>query len=179
MQEHVIAKKYAKALSSVCDSENINQVYDIYTKISEIFLISKFRDIVSSPIIDNTNKLTFIKSLVDITANSYAERLLVILVKNNRIQLLPFVTLEIKKIIDDKLNTYQATLYVKQELSESSLLNIQDKFGKKLNTTLKVTQSVEENLDGIKLEVVDLGIEVAFLKHKFTQDLQDFILKAI
>ncbi len=89
------------------------------------------------------------------------------------------MALELKKIIDSRLNVYQATLYVKQELGQDSLLNIQDKLGRKLGTTLKVTQSIDPTLDGIKLEVTELGIEVAFLKHKFTQELQDFILKAI
>lgn len=179
MQEHVIAKKYAKALASVCNAENITQVHNIYAEINKMFAVSKFRDIVMSPIIDSTSKLTFLKSLVDITANPYAEKLLTILVKNDRIYLLPFVALELKKIIDSRLNVYQATLYVKQELGQDSLLNIQDKLGRKLGTTLKVTQSIDPTLDGIKLEVTELGIEVAFLKHKFTQELQDFILKAI
>lgn len=179
MQEHVVAKKYARALASVCDTNNITQAHDIYAKINRMFAVPKFESIVSSPIINNASKLEFLKSVVDIATNTHAQKLLEILVRNDRICLLPFVELELKKIIDKRLNAYQAVLHVKQELSEASLLNIQEKLGRKLGTTLRITQHIDPTLDGIKLEVAELGIEVAFLKHRFTQELQDFILKAI
>ncbi len=179
MQEHIIAKKYAKALASLCSVEEITQIYTLYATISQAFGISKFRTIITSHIVERNNKLILLKSFVDISTNTHAERLLTILVYNDRISLLPFVALELKKIIDKRLNVYQATLYVNQTLNEDVLLNIQEKLGKKLGVTLHITQSVDLNLDGIKLEVADLGIEVAFSKHKFTQELQDFILKAI
>ena len=179
MQEHVIAKKYAKALANVCSAEEIAQVYSLYATISQAFSINKFKEIVNSRIITNDKKLAFLHSLTDTTRSVHAERLLAILVRNDRISLLPFVMLELKKIIDSRLNVYQATLYAKQELNEASLANIQEKLSKKLNVTLQIIQKIDPSLDGIKLEVEELSIEVAFLKHKFTQELQDFILKAI
>lgn len=179
MQEHVIAKKYAKAIASICSAEEIMKAYDIYAAISQAFTIGKFREIVNSRIITNEKKLAFLHSLVDIKKSLHAERLLAILVRNDRISLLPFVMLELKKIIDSRLNVYQGVLYVKQALNETALLNIQNKLGKKLNVTLQITQKIDPGLDGIKLEVAELSIEVAFLKNKFTQELQDFILKAI
>lgn len=179
MQEHVIARKYAKALSSICNAEEISQAYNLYANISQFFSINKFKAIIASRIVSNDKKLTFLQSLIDTKNSVYAERLLKILVYNDRISILPFIALELKKIIDSRLNVYQATLYAKQPLHESALLNIQDKLGRKLGVTLHITQSVDTNLEGIRLEVTELSIEVAFLKHKFTQELQDFILKAI
>lgn len=179
MQEHVIAKKYAKALAGVCNTEEISQAHSIYAEISRAFNIDKFCNIVASPIISNEKKLAFLKSFINITPNIHVERLLEILVYNDRVILLPFLVLELKKIINIRSNVYQATLHVGQELDKSSLSNIESKLGKRLNTTLQITQNIEPKLDGIRLEVTELGIEVAFLKDKFTQELQDFILKAI
>lgn len=179
MQEHIIAKKYAKALASICQPNEIAQVHAIYVTLSQAFSVAKFRTIVASHMVGRSQKLDFLKSLVDISTNAHAERLLTILVQNDRIALLPFVTLELKKIIDSQLNVYEAVLYAKETLGESTLTNIQEKLGRKLGVTLRVTQHIEPNLEGIRLEVADLGVEVAFLKHKFTQELQDFILRAI
>lgn len=179
MQEHIIAKRYAKALASICSAEDVMLVYDIYATISQAFNMSKFRSIVNSRVITNEKKLAFLHSLTDIAKSVHAERLLAILASNDRISLIPFVALELKKIINSRINVYQGTLYIKQTLNEVDLLNIQDRLGKKLNVTLKITQKIDTSLEGIKLEVEELGIEVAFLKHKFTQELQDFILKAI
>lgn len=179
MQEHVIAKKYAKALAGICSEQEITSVYDIYSNISQAFSIEKFRTIVCSRIVSNDEKFAFLGSLANVARSKHAERLLSILIRNDRITLIPFVALELKKVIDSRLNVYQGTLYAKQALDTAELLNIQDKLGKKLKATLEIKQKIDPELDGIKLEVSDLGIEVAFLKHKFTQELQDFILKAI
>ena len=59
MQEHIIAKKYAKALASICSAEDVMLVYDIYATISQAFNMSKFRSIVNSRVITNEKKLAF------------------------------------------------------------------------------------------------------------------------
>ncbi len=179
MQENVIAKKYAKALASVCNADELVNIYDVYNEISKAFSIKKMYYIVNSHVITKDEKISFIKSLINKNINEYADRLLSILIKNDRSCLLPFVTLELKKIIDSKSNTYIATLYVKTKLDNDSIYRIQNNLGKKLGVTLSIMQEIDSNIDGIKLEVIELGIEVSFLKNRFTQELKDFILKAV
>lgn len=179
MQEYIIAKKYAKALSSLCSDSEMKEAYLVYAEISQAFSIDKFRTIIASHDITREEKLVLLESLVSIPKGTHIYRLLSILVMNDRISLLPFLVMELKKSIDKRLNVYQAILYTQQALSNDSLLNIQEKLGKKLQVTLQVTQSIRPDIEGIKLEVTDLDIEVAFSKDKFTQELQDFILKAI
>lgn len=179
MQETIIAKRYAKAVSQLCSTQDIVQMHAVYALISKACGVSKFSAIVTSKIISKEEKLTLIKSFIDIPMNIQTERLLHLLVYEDRIFLLPFVVLELKKIIDSEYGQYQATLHVKRQLAETQLASIRDNLGRKLGITLDIVQEVDPSLEGIKLEVVDLGIEVAFLKDRFTSDLQDFILKAV
>lgn len=179
MQENVIAKKYARALEKLVDSNGLNECYEYFDEISKAFYVPKFSAIVYSHIISRSKKLELLKSFSAKKLNKNGERLLEILVQNDRISLLPFLSLELKRLIDSKKNEYSATLYFKENISEDSIKTIGSKLGKKLNTTLKITQKIDTSLDGIRLEVPDLGYEVIFLRDKFLHELQDSILKAI
>lgn len=179
MQENVIAKKYARALEKLVDSNGLSECYEYYNEISKAFYVEKFSAIVYSHIISKAKKLELLKSFTTKKINKNGERLLEILVRNDRISLLPFLSLELKRLIDSKKNEYSATLYFKENVSEDSIKVIANKLGKKLKTTLNITQRIDTSLDGIRLEVPDLGYEVVFLKDRFLQDLQDSILKAI
>lgn len=177
--ESIIAKKYAKALMRICNQDTIRQVYVLYAEISTAFNIPKFNTIIHSYVISRESKLALLKSFVSSPMDTSAEKLLELLVKNDRISLLPFVVQELKRIINFQQNTYHANLYSKQELDADSLNNIGQKLGKKLGVVLQVHQVISDSIEGIRLEVVDLGIEIAFLRNKFIQELQDFILKKI
>ncbi len=179
MQENVIARKYAKALSSVCSTDELTEVYDSYAEISQAFSIKKFHYIINSRIISKDEKNSLVRSFLNRDISEYSARLLSILVDNNRISLLPFIVLEIKKIINSRKKIYNATLYVKAELDEVYVFKIQSNLSRKLGATLNVTQHIDSNIDGIRLEVIDLGIEISFLKNRFTQELKEFILKAV
>ncbi|RDU63450.1 F0F1 ATP synthase subunit delta [Helicobacter didelphidarum] len=179
MQGDVVARKYARALAKVCKSDEIYQAYDFYNELGKVVALPKFRAIVYSHIISRIEKLNLLKSLVNLPHNQYANNLLELLVKNDRILLLPFIASELKKIINSKRNIYEAILSFRESVSEDSIRVIQEKLGKKLGVVLNIAQKLDNSFDGIYLEIPELGIEVAFLKDKFTQELQNFILKAI
>ncbi len=73
---------------------------------------------------------------------------------------------------------YAATLTAKESLDTKTLEKIQDSLAKKLGVKLSIKQRLSE-VDGIKLSVEDLGIEVSFSKERFSNDLKHHILKAL
>ena len=98
--ESIIAKKYAKALMRICNQDTIRQVYVLYAEISTAFNIPKFNTIIHSYAISRESKLALLKSFVSSPMDTSAEKLLELLVKNDRISLLPFVVQELKRIIN-------------------------------------------------------------------------------
>ena len=181
MQENVIAKKYAMALAKACknNTKELESAFHYFSEISKAFGLAKFSAIVYSHIITRDKKLELIKSFSAVSVDKNTQKLLELIVHNDRISLLPFVAREIKKILDSKANAYEAILYFKENVNESSLQNIKTRLGKKLGVALDITQKIDTSVDGIRLEVADLGIEVVFLRDRFMQDLQQSILKAI
>lgn len=182
MQETIIAKKYARALASASDMEEIKNTYSIYSQIQSAFMLSKFSTIINSHIISKENKLEFIRTLIESLKqklDSKSEKLLLLLAENNRLALIPFIAAELKKIIDFKQNIYLAILHTKENISQNILDRIKSNLGKKLGVTLDIIQEIDLSIEGIRLDIPDLCIEVVFLKDKFTRELQDFILKAI
>lgn len=179
MQRQVIAARYARALEQVCNFDEIKSSYQIYNKISSAFHVVKFHTIMESNMVSKQKKLELIKSFVDTSFGTHAEKLLELLVKNDRISLIPFLTLELKKIIDSKQSVYNAILYSKEYLNAESLERIQNKLSKKLNITLNITQEIIPSMEGIALEVPDLCIQITFFKDRFIRELQDSILRTI
>lgn len=170
MQEQVIAKKYAKALAKASQKANdfsiLQSAYKVYSEISVAFFVPKFKSIVYSHIISRDKKLALLKSLSSSDIKGISEKLLELIVDNDRISILPYVASEIKKIIDSKNNTYEATLYFRESVSKDSIDLIKEKLKHKLKVSLNITQKIDDSLDGIRLEADELGVEVVFLKDR-------------
>lgn len=182
MQDIVIAKRYAKALADCSNIEQIVKTYDSYSCIQYAFESDKFSKAISSYIISREDKLKFIYSLIESIherLDSKSKKLLSLLAENNRLNLIPIISKELKKIIDSKNNTYVATLITRETVDEAAIQKIKSKLEKRLNMNLEICQIINPNIDGICIDIHDLGIEITFLKHKFMRELQEFILKAI
>lgn len=181
MQEVIVAKKYAKALADCCNMQEITEIYNKCFSLESAFMVSKFSEIISSPIVSKESKLHLLHSLIESLyqkIDSKSEKLLSLLAENNRLSLIPTISAELKKIIDNKKSIYLATLYTKEQVANDTLQRIKINLEKKLHVSLEISQEISSNIDGIRLDIPDLGIEIMFLKNKFIQELQDFILKA-
>lgn len=78
----------------------------------------------------------------------------------------------------DTEKKYEAILYVAQELDSATISTMTNNLSKKLNVDIAIKQCLTK-IDGIKLIVQDLGIEISFAKERFFENLKSHILKAI
>lgn len=182
MQEIIIAKKYAKALSDCSNIEQIIKTHRSYSCLQYAFESDKFSEAVNSHIMSKEDKFKLVCSIIESIneeLDSKSKRLISLLAENNRLCLIPIISKELKKIIDGKNNTYIATLLTKERVDETTLQSIKTKLEKRININLEISQTIDHNIDGICLDIHDLGIEITFLKNKFMRELQEFILKAI
>ncbi|RDU73652.1 ATP synthase F1 subunit delta [Helicobacter aurati] len=181
MQEIIIAKKYARALAACSNIEQLTEIYNVYSSLESAFTLYRFYEIINSPIVSKEDKLNLLYSLIhslNQKLDSKSQRFLAVLAENSRLSLIPAISTELKKIIDYKRNIYLATLYSNEQISNDTLQKIKTNLEKKLHVSLEIFQEIDFHIDGIRLNVPDLGIEIVFLKNNFIKELQDFILKA-
>lgn len=173
----MIAKKYTKAILESFSNNEVQEIIDALSKLSKALEDDKVAECINSPFIDKTQKEQLILGVFDKLDKKF-ENLLKILVASDRICLIPEIIKGLeKKLLADK-KQFVAILKIKQELDSATLQNIAKSLSTKLNANLDVRQE-KAAIEGIRLSVEDLGVEIAFSKERFLGDLTNHILKAI
>lgn len=177
MSGEVVAKKYVKALISSVDLGELENFSIIFDSLSRAFKNKKFKDIILSPEIDNSKKESFLLSIVN-SKNSKIENLLKLIVKNGRSADIP----EISKVLNHELaikkNEFDGLLISNQKIDEDDLKDIEQKVSKKLGATIHL-KSVVKDYNGLKVEIDDLGVEIALSTDRLKSQLVEHVLKAI
>ena len=183
MQRNMVAYKYAKALHTSLSGGGFQEACEVYEILSLAFDNDRFCEVINSPFISKDKKLSLLTSLAfygkDSKSSDKAMRLLEIVVKNGREALIPSIHSELKRLLELDKNAYMAVLYASSPVSQEALSDIHRILNEKLGVALDIKQEVDSKIDGIKIEVMDLGIEVSFYKSVFLQKLRDSIFKAL
>ncbi|WP_394958532.1 F0F1 ATP synthase subunit delta [uncultured Helicobacter sp.] len=173
----LVAKKYTKAILGSFSTQEIEEVITLLSMLSKTFEDKAVRDFIHSPFIEKGKKEELLLSVFGKCEVKF-ENLIKLLVRSDRISAIPSIikTLE-KNILADK-KQYVAVLRIKEELDSTTLQNIAKSLSSRLNVSLDVRQE-KAAIDGIRLSVEDLGVEISFSKERFFTDLTNHILKAI
>lgn len=172
---NIIAKKYTQALIETMD--DINETFLILKEFSSVLSEKWVADILASPFISKIQKEDLLLHSVD-SSNEKLKNFLRLLAESDRILLIPHICNELEKRLLAHKREYVAVLVSKKELDNKTLESIQISLSKRLGVKLSIKQK-QSDMDGIKLSVEDLGIEVAFSKERFGDDLKHHILKAL
>jgi len=174
--EEIIANKYTSALIQSYNNDTLKELYELLKEASKAFSLEKCRNIIYSPYIAKEQKKEFILSLLN--DDKRLVGFVSILVQNDRIDMLPFIASALGKHLQDLDKTYGATLYSIKNLDNASINAIRENLSKKLGVDLHIEQA-SSKIDGIRLVVSDLGVEISFLREKFFRDLSTHILRSI
>ena len=173
----MIAKKYTKAILESFSNNEVQEIIDILSKLNKALEDKKVAECINSPFIDKTQKEQLILSVFDKLEQKF-ENLLKVLVASDRICLIPEIIKGLEKNLLADKKQFVAILKIKQELDSATLQSIAKSLSAKLNANLDVRQE-KASIEGIRLSVEDLGVEIAFSKERFLGDLTNHILKAI
>jgi len=173
--EELIAKRYAQALSSV--SKDLPGILEVLNVLSEVISSSEIKSTLTSPIISSESKTAMILSALsddDTTLVNFIK----ILGENRRLDLIPAITKVLNSDQQRVSNEYEGVLKSASSLDESALANLEETLKKYTGSTIKLTQE-KSDLDGVRVSVDDLGIEVNFSKQRVKEQLIDFIKKSL
>ena len=173
--EELIAKRYAQALSSV--SKDLPGILEVLNVLSAAISSSDIKSTLTSPIISSEQKTAMILSALS-DDDSTLVNFVKILGENGRLDLIPAITKVLNTDQQRVSNEYEGVLKSTSSLDEATLANLEETLKKYTGSTIKLTQE-KSDLEGLRVSVDDLGIEVNFSKQRVKEQLIDFIKKSL
>lgn len=174
--EELIAKRYAKALSSV--SKDIKSIVDVLNVLAEAISSDEVKTALTSPIVSAGEKTEMILSVLGKNADATLVNFIKILGENGRLELIPAIAKELNADLQKESNQYEGVLKSKETLGDNELSRLEATLKKHTGSTIKLTQE-KTDLDGLRVSVDDLGIEVNFSKQRVKEQLIDFIKRSL
>ena len=174
--EELIAKRYATALSSV--SKDIKGVAAVLNVLTEAVSAEEVRTALTSPIVPAEKKTEMILSTLGNEADATLVNFIKILGENKRLDLIPAITKVLNSDLQKESNKYEGVLKSSKKLAKEELSKLEKTLEKYTGSTIKLKQE-KTDLDGLRVSVDDLGIEVNFSKQRVKEQLIDFIKKSL
>ena len=171
------SKRYVNALMQVYKKDELGALLQTLESIASAFKIPKFQDIIKSPMLKDEPKVELITSFIKNPSEKIVN-FIKLLAKNGRIALIAQIVEDLRKNISALDNKYLGKIYCSRDIDDAKIRDLEDKISKKFNADIKL-EPVKSELDGIKIEVEDLGFEISFSVDRLKQKMSEYILKAI
>ena len=174
--EELIAKRYAAALSAV--SSDIKSILEVLNVLSEAVTSDTVKSTLTSPIVSTEQKTEMILSALGKDADKTLINFIKVLGENKRLDLIPAIAKVLNADMQKESNQYEGVLKSANKLGKAELSKLEKTLEKYTGSTIKLTQE-KTDLDGLRVSVDDLGIEVNFSKQRVKEQLIDFIKKSL
>lgn len=176
--ENLIAKRYAQALFGMKDI-SLSEVIDQLSMIADVINNSaETKEFLSSPLVSKAAKYDVVISAVEPDLDTKVISLLKLMAQRDRLILLPELVKLLKKEVMVESNHYIGTVETSEEITDALIEKLQKKLesfsGSKIELELE-----KSDIDGIKVEVSDLGLELNFSKESAKNALLEHIEKAL
>jgi F-type H+-transporting ATPase subunit delta len=171
----MIVEKYTKAFLASLSEDEVAAAYEAIARIALVAKDPKFILIVKSPLLSIEEKIKTLAEIAEYDNPKFLNFLRIIL-ENKREDLFKEIHTSLYEKVSKYFNTYAGV--VEGNISSDLLKEIEEKLSQKFNATIKL-QLDEKDINGIKVFVDILNVEVALSEEKIKNDLINNILKAI
>ncbi len=174
--EELIAKRYATALSSA--TKDVSAATKALTVLSEAIDNEEIMSVLASPVIDTEKKTAMIIAALGNAADDTLKNFIRILGEHKRLTLIPVIAKVLNADLQKAANKYEGVVTSSDKLEKEELGKLEDTLEKYTGAQIKLKQK-KGDLDGLRVSVEDLGIEVNFSKQRVKEQLIDFIKKSL
>ena len=175
--EELIAKRYVQALLGAVRKKERAGLADILNGISASFSDPKVASLIEAPIVSVDDKVNFLLDAVGKKVDDKLVNFIKILGENKRLALIPAVTKVLNAELQKESNEYEGSVMSKETLDAEKLEELEETLKRYTGSTIKLSQE-KSDLDGLRVAVNDLGIEINFSKERVKEQLIDFIMKS-
>jgi len=177
--EELIAKRYVNALVDATSKKDRADFSTILLGMADSFLDDKVEELLTSPLVSNEEKTAMVVESLGADANEKLVNFIKIIGENGRLDLLPTIAKVLRQTIQIETNKYEGIVNSSTKLKAAELKELQESLSTYTNgASIKLTQEISD-IEGIKVSVEDLGIEVNFSKQRVKEQLIDFITKSL
>ncbi len=176
--ENLVAKRYAKALMGIegISLEDVNEQLGALAEAIESS--SELKEFLESPLISSSKKFDAIIAPLKEKLDPKVFTLLELMAQKNRLALIPelkeILTKEIRVASNHFVGTVESADKIEQELIDKLAKKLEMYSGADIDLEVK-----ESDIDGVKVEVSDLGLELHFSKESAKKALIEHIQKAL
>jgi len=174
--EELIAKRYAKALTSVVT--DLSGILDVLNALAEALGSAEIKSALFSPMVSGEKKTEMILAALGQNADSSLVNFIKILGENSRLDLIPAIAKVLNAEQQRISNQYEGVVRSTSSLDEASLNTLEETLKKYTGASIKLKQE-QSDIEGLRVLVDDLGIEVNFSKQRVKEQLIDFIKKSL
>jgi len=171
----MVVEKYTKAFLASLKEDEIAPAYEAIARIALVAKDPKFILIVKSPLLSIDEKIEKLAEIAEYNNPKFLNFLRIVL-ENKREDLFKEIHTSLYEKVSRYFNTYAGV--VEGKISESTLKEIEQRLSKKFGAEIRL-QLHEKDINGIKVFVDILNVEVALSEDKIKSDLINNILKAI
>jgi len=175
--EELIAKRYVDALLSVADKKQRVKYVTAINGIAESYSDPKVDTMVEAPIISTESKVDTILSSLGKDADSNLTNFIKLLGEHKRLGLIPEIAKVLNAQIQKESNSYTGIIKSNKKLDEIEIARLEKTLDRYTGSKIKLSEELTD-LDGLRVDVDDLGIEVNFSKERVKEQLIDFIMKS-
>ena len=172
----MVVEKYTKALLLSLKEEEIVSTYEAIARIALVAKDNKFILIIKSPILSIEEKVEILSQIAQCDNPKFLNFLRIILENKREDLLIKEIYLSLYEKVSFYFNTFGGK--VEGNITEDVLKEIEDKLSNKFNAKIKLLLE-KSDINGIKVFVDVLNVEVAINEEKIKSNLIDYILKAI
>jgi F-type H+-transporting ATPase subunit delta len=177
--EELIAKRYVNALVDSTSKEDRADFSKILLGMADAFSDEKVTEMLTSPLVSNEQKTSLVLESLGEESDVKLINFIKIIGENGRLDLLPTIAKVLKQAIQKETNKYEGVVTTSTELKADELNALEASLTKYTDgANVKLTQEISD-IEGIKVSVDDLGIEVNFSKQRVKEQLIDFITKSL
>jgi F-type H+-transporting ATPase subunit delta len=173
--EELIAKRYAKALGAT--AKDVKSLVAKLNVLSDALSNDDIQTILLSPIVDVDKKTQMILASLD-KDDTVLTNFIKLLGEKKRLDLIPSITKVLNAEIQKETNVYEGVLKSSKKLDDKKIQKLEKTLSNYTGATIKLNQE-KSDLDGLRVSVDDLGIEVNFSKERVKEQLIDFIKKSL
>lgn len=173
-----IAKRYIGALKQDTDLKSLKIISDIFSELALSFENESFTNIINNPGVKVEDKTNILLDAVKSAKSDRLNNLIKLLGEHKRLNIIPTIATEMKKDLASTNKSYTGVVYSDEKITAKVVKDLSIGLGAKYDSKI-ILEFVQNDFNGIKVDVEDLGIEINFSKTRINNQIIDHIVKAI
>ena len=173
-----VAKRYIGALKQDTDAKSLQIIADIFTELALSFDDENFKNVINNPSVKADDKTNILLDAVKSAKSDVLNNLIKLLSEHKRLNIIPAIAVEMKKDLARSKKRFTGTVYSDEKITAKVIKDLSTGLGAKYDSKIDL-DFVQNDFNGIKVDVEGLGIEINFSKTRINNQIIEHIVKAI